>query len=303
MSEIRKSMNNNKFEFDPRQYGLPDVAKLKEYRIWDTHYHGYLTSDPDPIAYNEKMLKYVRRMGIERVISVDIGGTLSRPLDPKPYDERKRKFLEESTDYFSGIIPIDPGFPEESVQKMVDWIENGPCIGIKYVGGNQLGVTCDHPNNDMIIQKAIELDAVVYIHTWIKTGGEPRWLGGANLDGESAPWHVVKLAERFPEKILICGHAGGDWEPGIRAIRSSENVFMEFAGADPQSGGVDMAVNELGSDRIVWGGHGPSRSFSTELAKVLEADLNEEERKKIFGRNYRGLAQRIFKKKGIDIEI
>src|SRR5690606_15714498 len=165
---------------------------------------------------------YVRRMGIERVISVDIGGTLSRPLDPKPYDDRKRKFLEESTDYFSGIIPIDPGFPEESVQKMVDWIETGPCIGIKYVGGNQLGVICDHPNNDMMSQKAIELDAVVYIHTWIKTGGEPRWLGGANLDGESTPWHVVKLAERFPEKILICGHAGGDWEPGIRAIRSSE---------------------------------------------------------------------------------
>ena len=296
-------MNNEKFEYDPRQYGLPDVAKLKEYRIWDTHYHGYLTNDPDPIAYNDKMLKYVRRMGIERVISVDIGGTLPKPLDPKPYDDRKRKFLEENTDYFSGIIPIDPGFPEESVKKMEEWIENGPCIGIKYVGGNQLGVTCDHPNNDVIIQKAIELNAVVYIHTWIKTAGDPRVIGGGNLNGESTPWHVVKLAERFPDKILICGHAGGDWELGIRAIRSTENVFMEFAGADPQSGGVDMAVNELGTDRIVWGGHGPSRSFSTELAKVLEADISEDERKKIFGRNYRGLAQRIFEKKGIEIEI
>ena len=78
---------------------------------------------------------------------------------------------------------------------------------------------------------------------------------------------------------------------------------MEFAGADPQSGGVDLAVNELGVDRIVWGGHGPSRSFSTEFAKVLEADLNDEERKKIFGRNYRMLAKPIFDRKGIQIEI
>ncbi len=295
--------DNHKFEYDPRQYGLPNVEKIKEYRIWDTHYHGFLNNLDDPFPYNEKMLKYVRRMGIERVISVDIGGTLSRPIEPKPYDDRKRKFLEENTDTFSGIIPIDPGFPEESVQKMVDWIENGPCIGIKYVGGNQLGITCDHPNNDVIIQKAIDLNAVIYIHTWIKTAGDPRMIGEGNLSGENAPWHVVELAKRFPDNILICGHAGGDWELGIRTIRSSPNVFMEFAGADPQSGGVDMAVSELGADRIVWGGHGPSRSFSTELAKVLEADISEEERKKIFGRNYRKLAKTIFAKKGIEIEI
>lgn len=295
-------MKKPTFAFDPKQYGLPDYEDLKAYRIWDTHYHGYLTGG-DPIAQNAKMLKYVRRMGIERVISVDIGGTLPKPLDPRPYDHDKRIFLENNKDYFSGIIPIDPGFPEKSVQKMVDWIQNGPCIGIKYVGGNERGVTCDHPNNDVIIQKAIELNAVVYIHSWIKTSGDPRVLGGGNLSGENAPWHVVALAKRFPEKTLICGHAGGDWELGIRTIRSQENVFLEFAGADPQSGGVDLAAKELGVGRLVWGGHGPSRSYSTELAKVLEADLSEEDRMKIFGRNFRRIAKPIFEAKGISIEI
>ncbi len=293
-------MKKPTFVFDPKQYGLPDYDELKAYRIWDTHYHGFWTSG-DPFKQNEKMEKYVHRMAIERVISVDIGGTLAKPLDPIKYDDAKRKFLENNTDYFSGIIPIDPGFPEKSVQKMVDWIENGPCVGIKYVGGNELGVTCDHRNNDIIIEKAIELNAVVYIHTWIKTGGDPKTLGGGNLSGENEPRNVVALAKRFPDKALICGHAGGDWELGIRTVRPQENVLLEFAGADPQSGGIDLAVRELGIDRLVWGGHGPSRSYSTELAKVLEADLTEEERMKVFGRNYRRMAKPIFGSKGISI--
>lgn len=295
-------MKKPTFAFDPRQYGLPDYEDLKAYRIWDSHYHGFWTTG-DPFKYNEKMMKYVRRMGIERVISVDIGGTLTKPLQPISYDDEKRKFLEDNTDNFSGIIAIDPGFPEKSVQKMVDWIENGPCVGIKYVGGNELGITCDHPNNDIIIEKAIELNAVVYIHTWIKTGGDPRMIGGANLSGENAPWHVARLAKRFPDKPLICGHTGGDWELGIRAIRSTENVFIEFSGGDPQSGSVDMAVNELGADRLVWGGHGPSRSFSTELAKVLDGSITHNQRMKIFGENYRRMAKPIFDDKGIALDI
>ena len=88
-------MNNHKFELDPRQYGLPTIEKFKEYRIWDSHYHGYLTGG-DPISYNDKMLKYVHRMGLERVISVDIGGTLSRHWSPSPTMIRNGSFWKKT---------------------------------------------------------------------------------------------------------------------------------------------------------------------------------------------------------------
>src|SRR5690606_32108694 len=156
---------------------------------------------------------------------------------------------------------------------------------------------------DRIIRYAVELGAVIYIHTWIKVGGDPRYPGGGNLAGESTPMNVAKLAERFPDVTLICGHSGGDWELGARAIRPYENVMFEFSGADPQSGSVDYAINEVGVDRIVWGGHGPSRSFATELSKVLDANISRADRMKIFGANYRKLAKNIFKRKGVDIEI
>lgn len=295
-------MSTSQFTLNPRNYGIPDRQQLVDLRIWDSHYHGFLTGN-DPIKQHHEMMFYVERMGIERVISVDIGGTLQDPIAPKPHDKEQLNILKKNKDKVSGIIPIDPGFPEESCAKMEQWIRNGPCIGIKYVGGNKLGLTCDHPNNDRIIKLAREMDAVIYVHTWIKVGGDPRYPGGANLPGESTPMNLAVLAKRFPDVRMVCGHSGGDWELGARAIRPYENVFFEFSGADPQSGSVDYAVNELGADRIVWGGHGPSRSFSTELSKVLDANISNADRMKIFGGNYRRLAAAIFKKKGINIKL
>lgn len=299
-NDITMETMKQQFAIDPKLYGIPDRKQLVDLRIWDTHYHGFLTGT-EPIKQHQKMMFYVDRMGIERVVSVDIGGTLQDPLDPKPHDKEQLRILNENKDKISGIIPIDPGFPEESCAKMEQWIGNGPSIGIKYVGGNKLGITCDHANNDRIIKLAADMGAVIYIHTWIKVGGEPRHPGGANLKGESTPMHVAKLAQRFPHVQMICGHSGGDWELGARAIRAYENVMFEFSGADPQSGSVDYAVNLLGADRIVWGGHGPSRSFATELSKVLDANISHNDRMKIFGANYRRLSANIFKSKGVKI--
>lgn len=285
------------FALDPALYGLPTRDELVAYRIWDTHYHGFWNYG-DPVKQHRDMMFYVNRMGIERVLAIDLGGTLERPLIRMPYTDEILTVLHQERDHLSGIITIDPGFPEESIKKMKEWIVDGPCVGIKYVGGNRMGITCDHPNNDQIIRYAAEIGAVIYIHTWIKVGGTPPIPGGGNLSGESTPMHVAALAQRFPHIAFICGHAGGDWELGVRAIRAYENVLLEYSGADPQSGSVDLAVNMLGADRIVWGGHGPSRSYATEIAKVLDASIGDEERMKIFGRNYRRLAERIFREKG-----
>ena len=83
--------------------------------------------------------------------------------------------------------------------------------------------------------------------------------------------------------------AGGEWEKGIRAVRDSPNILVETSGFDATAGFIEMAVRELGEDRIVWGSHLPSRSLGTELGKVVGANVPEEAKKKILGENYRKL--------------
>jgi hypothetical protein len=104
---------------------------------------------------------------------------------------------------------------------MEEWIRDGPCVGIKYYGGNPQGVTCIHPNNDPIIELAAKLQAIIYVHTWMIVGGDPRR---------------------------------------------------------------------------------PSRSYSTELSKVLDSDLSDTQRLQILGGNLRRIASPIFRRKGYSVD-
>jgi uncharacterized protein len=294
---MRTGSDALQFTLNPAQYGLPTRADLVAMRIWDIHYHGL---EGGKLHRHEVTMFYVERMGIERVFSLDIAGSQTDPLGRSVSAEAQReirRFLEKHVDRVSGLIPIDPGLPQESCRKMEEWIRDGPCVGIKYYGGNPQGVTCSHPNNDPIIELAAKLQAIIYIHTWMIVGGDPRRPGGGNNAGESTPMDVALLAERFPTVPLICGHSGGDWELGVRAVRSRPNVYIEFAGSDPHSGQVDYTVAQIGADRLIWGGHGPSRSYSTELSKVLDADLSPDQRHQIFGANLRRIAAPIFRRK------
>lgn len=282
-------MTTYDFTLNPVLYGLPDHQQLKDLRIWSEHYHGFMGG----VKQHEKMLFYMNRFGIEKVINNDVSA-----VDEVPYNEEERRILETQNDRILGVVCIDPGFPDESISKMKKWIGNGPCIGIKYLIG-KTGATCSHPNSDRIISYAHELGAEIYIHSWLKVGGTPRSLAGGNSPGESTPMDVAALAKRFPNVPMICGHSGGDWELGARAVRPYENVLFEFAGSYPHSGSVDYAVNVLGADRIVWGCHTPSRSYATELSKVLDASISHKDRMKIFGENYRRTWTGILTRKGI----
>ena len=150
---------------------------------------------------------------------------------------------------------------------------------------------CSAPELDPIVKRAAELKAVIFQHTWFKVGG--------NDPGESTPLDLVQLAARHPQTSLICGHTGGDWERGIRTIRGVKTVYSDLAGSEPCAGYTEMAVRELGADRIIYGSDAGGRSFSSQLAKVHGADIPDEAKEKIFSGNLRRLLLPILTQKGI----
>lgn len=121
-------------------------------------------------------------------------------------------------------------------------------------------------------------------HTWYKTGGK-------RGPGESTPAELATLAKRFPEQQFICAHAGGEWEKGIRAVQKNDNILIETSGFDPTAGFIEMAVREMGAERIIFGSHLPTRSLGTELCKVTCAQITDEEKRLILGENFRQLVQ------------
>jgi len=136
---------------------------------------------------------------------------------------------------------------------------------------------CDDPGNFPIVERAIELGVPILQHTFIKATG--------NYETESTPWHLVNLAQRYPEASFIMAHSGGDWLRGLRIVRHVENIGVDVCGGHPERGQAELAVELLGAERVIFGSDAGGRSFASQLAKVIGADIPEQDRQLILGGN------------------
>src|SRR5690606_31009275 len=211
------------------------------------------------------LLAVADRMGIER-LCVYMG--MRWALDPTPEQFRQQndeilRVLAKYPDRFFGFVYLSPKHVEASLAELERCVAQGPMVGVKlWVAGR-----CNAPELDPIIRRAAELKAVVFQHTWFNLAG--------NKPGESTPDDFAELAARHPDVPLICGHSGGDWELGLQAVRHLPNVHAELAGSDPVAGFTEMAVRELGAERVIYGSDAAGRSFASQLAKVFGAAIPE----------------------------
>ena len=260
------------------------------HRIWDLHCHLSGVPGLTPEDRLGNLLRYANRMGIER-LCVYMG--LKWSQDPDPDDLRRQndevlRAIAKYPDRAFGFVTLNPKHSEASLVELERCVANGPMVGIKL----WVAVKCSDERLDPLIRRAAELQAVIFQHTWIKTDG--------NGPGESTPQDLVQLAARFPEVKFICGHTGGTWEVGIRAIREVRNLYADLAGSDPCAGFTEMAVRELGAERVIYGSDCGGRSFASQLAKVHGAGITEEQRGLIFRDNLRGLLLPILRAKKME---
>ncbi len=258
-------------------------------RIWDLHCHLSGVAGLTPEDRLSELLRYADRVGIER-LCVYMG--MKWAQDPTPDDLVKQndevlRALDKHSDRAFGFVYLSAKHVERSLSELERCVANGPMVGVKL----WVAQHCNVPEIDPIIARAAELKAVIFQHTWFKTNG--------NYAGESTPDDLVALAQRFPKVPIICGHTGGTWELGLRAIRDQKNLFADLAGSDPTFGITEMAVRELGADRIIYGSDGGGRSFASQLSKVHGAQISAADKQKIFCDNLRSLMLPILKAKGM----
>lgn len=260
--------------------------------IWDLHTH--LTPALKGANAAEKAASLIEigdRHGIDRYC-VFMGIDWNRDPDPADLPKQNNDILEAveaHPDRLFGFVYLNPKHVQASLDELNRCVRDGPMTGVKL----WIAHKCSEPELDPIIERAAELKAVIFQHTWFKTK--------ANYPGESTPQDLAILASRYPEVPIICGHTGGNWEIGIKTIRKHENVSIGLGGFDPTAGVVEMAVRELGTERIVWGSDAPGRSFASQLAKVLGAEIDDDARDLILGMNLKRMMMPILEAKGIQL--
>lgn len=277
-------------KFTGLTWGLPAPEQLKRYRIWDSYFtpaHGHPGADGSRalIADIERSQRAIALGHFEKLCFFPhVGlGTTNDPAFETLVREKPAlvlKPIERWPDRLLGMIQLNANDVPGSLEAINRWLRDGPMRGVYFPGGGPGALTCTHPNFHSLVERLAGLKAVIMQHTWIKTGGKQG-------PGESTPSELAELAAKFPGQEFLCAHAGGEWEQGIRAIRDSPNILIETSGFDATAGFIEMAVRELGAERIVFGSHLPSRSLGTELSKVTAAAISEEAKKMILGGNYR----------------
>jgi len=260
-------------------------------RIWDLHCHlsGPALREPTPVGRAEHLLAAASRLGIER-LCVYMGMKWAQEPTPEQFRQQNDEVLsvvEKFPDRVLGFVYLSPKHPDESMAELERCVANGPMVGVKlWVAGR-----CNAPELDPILRRAAELKALVFQHTWFKhTGNQP---------GESTPAEFAELAARHPGTPLVCGHTGGDWELGLQAVRHLPNVHVDLAGSDPVAGFTEMAVRELGAERVIYGSDAGGRSFASQLAKVFGAAIPDDAKRLILCENLRRLLLPILEAKGI----
>ncbi len=244
-----------------------------------------------PEARLEKLLVFADRLGITR-LCVCMGMQLEEHPSPEKFRRENDEVLRAIGAFPEralGLVYLNPRHTQESLDEINRCVRDGPMVGVKL----WMAERCSARELDPLVERATELQAVILQHTWLKVMG--------NEPDESTPMDIVALARRHPDARIICGHSGGDWALGLRVIRATRNVCAEVTGSDPTAGFTEMAVRELGAERVLYGSDVPGRSFASQLAKVLGAQIPESARGLILAGNLKRLLQPILKQKGISV--
>ena len=271
----------------------PGAELSNNMRIWDQHAHLGSVPGDTPEERMAFLVKCMDRIGVERLIISQGYSDDQHPNPPEQFrreNDRVMRAVKAFPDRAYGSVYLSPAVLDFSMQELKRCVLEGPMVMIGEIEGD---ARCNVPAMDPIAEWAVTNEVVILQHEWLKAGG--------NEPGESSPFDVVDLARRHPKLQIVCAHTGGNWELGIRAIRATRNVYCGLAGSDPTSGYVEMAVRELGAERVIYGSDVGGRSFASQVAKVEGANISESDKKLILGGNLRRLLTPMLRKKGFKV--
>ena len=107
---------------------------------------------------------------------------------------------------------------------------------------------------------------------------------------------LLEYADRL-EIARLCVFMGMEWSYDS----SAQKCLCRPGGGDPTAGFTELAVRELGAERVLYGSDAGGRSFASQLAKVLGADIPEPAKRLILGENLKRLLEPILHQKGINV--
>lgn len=148
----------------------------------------------------------------------------------------------------------------------------GSYVGFKFLC-DYYGVPLSDKRHEKYWEYADRKGLLALCHTW----------GGSALDG---PDEAEKILSRYTNLKLIAGHSFfGQWDRAVELSKRYPNLYLELTAVLHRRGPLELFVDELGSQRILFGVDLPWFSYYHGIGAVLSAGISDEDRRNIFYRN------------------
>ena len=226
-------------------------------------YQGIYFPKPSP----EDMIRTMDRCGVRIVVS----SSHAALIDTKANIEMA-KVAEKYPDRFRAYWVINPTYPERTEREIAQFSEMDGFVGFKFLSDyHKYPLT--GPRYEPALKYADENGLLVLMHTW----------GQSQFD---SPDLVEKLAGKYPNAIILMGHSGyGEWEKAIRIGKDYPNVYLELTAAYAVNGVIEWMVEEVGSNKMLFGTDLPWFDPHYGIGCVLFSRISDKDRHNILHRN------------------
>lgn len=197
-------------------------------------------------------------------------------------NDRVRAAVERYPGRYLGYCFVNPG-DRWALDEVTRRVRDEGFIGVKLYNQYYL----DDPVLEPLIERTIEWRVPILSHA-----GKPRDPETMTTQPNiSTAEHFVNVARRYPEALLVEAHigGGGDWEWALRALREAPSVYLDTAGSVIDEWMVDRCVEMLGVDRILFA---TDMTMEGGVGKILDANLTEDERNRVFSGNFQAILDR-----------
>jgi uncharacterized protein len=234
--------------------------------VIDVHAHLGRWGYPGSVGDVDELRRLLDVAGFSKVIissglaiAYDVPGGNAEVARATEFDER-----------IFGSVVFNARDQKESRAEVERYADHPRFVSAKYHPA-YTGLALNAPENMKIIELVARKKLPLTFHSW--TG-----------DGPAA----AEIARRFPKLPVIWFHAlANDYPKAAELARELPNVYLEYVTSTQERGKVELLVERLGADRLLFGTDESLFEPIRPLGQLVEAGISAADRRKILGLNAR----------------
>ena len=246
------------------------IDALRRFRVIDAHVH-----DWSFFADGDYLVECLHRYELDGMVMLSNlnGGGDPTPQEVMAANESTARLRDEVGERIIPFCYVNAVHTQHALGQVAEWSARG-FVGLKY----WISQRATDPRTIEVTQAALVVGWPVLYHSYYRPHGAPPL-------SEAPPLEIAELARRFPSGQFIMAHMGAQFEHGLKAVADCPNVSVDYAGSINEKGAYEMGIDQLGEDRVVFGTDLPGAGYYVNAGRVLELDVTDEVKQKVFAGN------------------